>query len=236
MLNIAYAPGDAQLAERLQQDLTQAGLDVHNPLLLVLVSSDSVRDVSVRQAVASAADQGHVVALLLVQNVALPDAWRGYRRTKLPEDYNVNTLRVFINRADVSPGKRRTNNRLLLGALLLVLLIVGVSAWAIATDVVAFPVEEYMTENAAREQMIQELVFPTLDAWQPRTTEDAINFPLTVEAANTRNAPLLMMTATALPRDRQATLDAQATAADLTITARAQATETPAPMAGTSVN
>ena len=227
MLNIAYAPGDAQLAERLQADLAQAGLDIHNPMLIVLVSSDAVHDTSVRQAVAQAQDQGHVIVLFIVQNVALPDAWKPYRRMKLSDDYRINTLRVFINRADVSPTKRRTNNRLLLGALVGVVLFVGISMLAIASDVVAFPVEEYMTENAAREQMVQELVFPTLDAWQPRTTEDAINFPMTVEAANTRNAPLLIMTATALPRDRQATLDAQATAADLTLTAQASASPTP---------
>jgi hypothetical protein len=86
---------------------------------------------------------------------------------------------------------------------------------------IGMPVDEFSTEAAIQEAMIETLTFPTLDPLMPRTTQDAENFPLTVEAANTRNAPLLMMTATALPGHLQATQAAIATAADMTSTARA---------------
>lgn len=221
MLNIAYAPNDVQLAERLQHDLSSAGVQLENHMLIVLVTPDSVADQSILQAVQRADEEGQVIVLFLVRQALLPDSWKRYRRFALRDNYRVPPMRVFLNRADVSPGKRRRNNRWLAAAAIIIVVMVGISMWAIAGDIVAFPVEEYMTENAERAEMIQDLVAPTLEAWQPRTTEDAINFPMTVEAANTRNAPLLIMTATALPRDRQATLEAQATAADLTATARA---------------
>jgi hypothetical protein len=58
-----------------------------------------------------------------------------------------------------------------------------------------------------------------LNGLQPRSTEDAINFPETVEAASTRDRIFLIETATQLPVNQQATAEANNAAATGTISA-----------------
>jgi hypothetical protein len=138
--------------------------------------------------------------------------------------YHNNTIKSAQRRASGGQTTRRRNT--LIGTILLVLVMLSFTASVIglATGYIGVPLDEFSTEAAIQNGMIETLIFPTLDPLMPRTTQDAENFPLTVAAANTRNAPLLMMTATALPRNQQATQAAFMTIEAATSTARAEAT------------
>ena len=65
---------------------------------------------------------------------------------------------------------------------------------------VAFPVAEYNEEATFQAQWIDGLIRETLEAVQPRSTEDALNFAATHEAAPTRLFYYIRETATALAR------------------------------------
>lgn len=222
MLNITYAPDDADLAERMQQDLTTANETFDANILIVLVSPASVRDKSVLKTISASRSYNHIILPVMVSRTELPDALSKLETVDLTKGYQFNTVMTALRRAVTGQDTRRRNRRI--GWILLALVLISfiVSIMSIMTGVVGVPVDEFATENAIQESMIETLTFPTLDPLMPRTTQDAENFPLTVEAANTRNAPLLMMTATALPHNLQATQDAIATSAAMTSTARAE--------------
>lgn len=227
MLTIAFRAADEARAKQLQADISRSGLDLHTPMLLVLVTPAALQDADVQQAIANAQQGGKTILVpVILQTTDLPAALQTASAFDMTGRYRPRALVYHLRRLDVGEARVRTNNRFFVYLFVLVMLVFGAGLFGIMSGMVAFPVEEYEAENTQRARMIQELVEPTLNAWQPRTTEDALNFPMTVEAANTRNAPLLILTATALPRNRQATLDAQATAADATAAAL---TGTPAP-------
>lgn len=225
MLNITYAVNDTDLAERMQRDLAAADLRPEHPILIVLVSPEANADRTVIGAIQQSLSEGHLVVPVLVRQAPLPEPLQGYKALTMTGTYSASRLIQTIRRADLNPNRLRNNRRVLLALAVVVLVIFGISLASIGSGVIAFPEEEYATENARRNQQIETLVFPTIDAFLPRSTEDALAFPATVEAANTRNAPLLILTATAQHEQRQATDSAIATAADLTATARANATQ-----------
>jgi hypothetical protein len=222
MLNITYAPDEANLAERIQQDLAATNETLNGNILIVLVSPASVQDKTVLKAIHAARSDKHIILPVMVSRTALPDVLAQLETVDFTKGYQLDTLLTALRRAIAGHSTRRKN--LLIGAVLLVLILISFTAsiYGLMTGIVGVPVDEFSTEAAIQESMIETLVFPTLDPLMPRTTQDAENFPMTVEAANTRNAPFLMMTATALPRNLQATQDAIATAAVMTSTASAE--------------
>jgi hypothetical protein len=222
MLNITYAPDDADLAERIQKDLTTANETLDGNILIVLVSPTSVQDKSVLKAINSARSDNHIILPVMVSRTDLPDTLKQFETVDLTKGYQFSTLLAGMRRAIAGQDTRRKNMRIAWVLLALITLSFVASIVGLMTGMVGVPVDEFNTEAAIQESMIETLTFPTLDPLMPRTTQDAENFPMTVEAANTRNAPLLMMTATALPLNLQATQDAIATAADMTSTARAE--------------
>lgn len=225
MLNITYAVNDSDLAERMQRDLAQANMRSENPMLIVLVSPESNADNTVRETIQQALANKEVVLPIIVREAPLPDALKNHRALNLSQKYKSQRLIQFVRRANLTQAQVRNNRLILLVLGVVVLVMFGISLASIGAGVIAFPEEEYATENALRNQQIETLVYPTIDAFLPRSTEDALAFPATIEAANTRNAPLLSLTATGIHEQRQATDSAIATAADLTATARAVATE-----------
>ena len=226
MLQITYSPADAGIAGKMQQDLSRANFQPEQAVLIVLLSPNSVTDSEVLNAVEHALSQDTLIVLVLLQKCTVPDMLRRYKHIDLTDGYDSQKFMYRVRRALVEHRTKWANRRLLIGLLLIVIFVFSVAVWSISTGIIAFPKDEFATENALQQQMIETYTYPTLNPLMPRTTEDALAFPRTVEAANTRNAPLLRATASALPRDRQATQDAIATSADLTLTARAEATQT----------
>jgi len=65
---------------------------------------------------------------------------------------------------------------------------------ALGGGVIAFPTQEYATIDVEVTLTIQAYI----DELLPRSTQDAVNFPSTLEAAPTRLEPLLREAATAV--------------------------------------
>ena len=94
---------------------------------------------------------------------------------------------------------RRANRRALIVIASIAALMFGIAVVAMVNGFVAFPVAEYNEEATFQSLWIDGLIRETLEQVQPRTTEDALNFPATHEAAPTRLYLYIRETATALP-------------------------------------
>ncbi len=230
MLNITYAPNDAETAEQMQADLAEANLNLVNHILLVLMTPDALADDGVQNAIRLARKEGHRIALVLLRPTDLPPSLQDLPTLNLSSGYNTRRLTRFVLRADLEAQVRRANTRVLFYLVAAVVLVFVASIWALTTGVVAPPDDEFATENAIIDNQIQTITFPTLDAFQPRTTQDALDFPATASALQEENEdiyPFLVGTATALPANQNATQNAIATSAVQTQAAR-DAAATPA--------
>lgn len=210
MLTLAYIQKDAALAARLQKDLEAAGQTVTADLqpglaniLIVLVSPTSVTDTAVKASIVQALDNTQHIIPVLTAPTVLPKMIDHLQPLDFSTGYPFSTLTEQIAILS-APGARlplkvrtpsvNARNR-------------GTAVWLVIFAVISFivgivlvgfygiqaPREEYNgvdTEVAATVQMY-------LRTNIPRSTEDAINFPATVQAAPTSQRPFLVETATA---------------------------------------
>jgi hypothetical protein len=185
----------------------------------------------VQQAIRLARKEGHRIALVMLRPTDLRDSLKDLPQLNLSSGYNLKRLTRFVLRADLEAQVRRANNRVLFYLVAAVVIVFAGSIWALTSGVVAPPADEFATENALIDSQIETITFPTLDAFQPRTTQDALDFPATADALQEDNEdiyPFLIGTATALPANQQATQNAIATSAVQTQAARdAEATPEP---------
>ena len=203
MILITFAPAQAELAQDIRGDLAGApGAD--QQLLIVLVTRESLADAFVQAEIEAARQRGdRILPLQLDEGAALPvdlpkslpalDFRGGYQREQL--------LSTILSAADKDESRRRANRRALLaiGALSALMF-----AWAIAgigSGTIAFPVDEYNEEATLQAEWIDGLVSETLEAAQPRSTADALNFAATFAAAPTRLHFYIRGTATALAQE-----------------------------------
>ena len=203
MIRITYSEEQTALAERIRDDLAET-VPESPPLLIVLASAASNADPVVQAEIASGLAAGERILPILADAAELPPALanrpaldfsRGYRRERLLSE---------VARATRSrPELRRANRRALLVIGLLAALMFGVAIVAMVGGIVAFPVAEYNEEATFQAQWIDGLIRETLEAVQPRTTEDAQNFAATHEAAPTRLFYYIRETATALAAEQE---------------------------------
>jgi hypothetical protein len=211
MLSMTYAAADQALAARLTDDLKKRGESIaplstdRQQVLLALLSPASVKDATVEAAIAQALDNGqHVVALQTAAVDKLPKLIDHLTPLDFSTGYPLDTLlqRVEQARSKTAPlplkvltPKTRQRNRnwgiwltiLVLGWFIIGLIAVGVFQ-------IQVPQEEYNTVATFEAATVQFILLPN----QPRTTQDAVSFPITVTAAPTHQRPLLIGTATAL--------------------------------------
>lgn len=217
MLNITCASADIKLAEQMQRDLTRVSFKMEHAYLLVLVSGASKDDAAVQQAIQDAQQQQRIVPILL-DNTPIPDTLTKFPVVDFRSGYRRGTLVQHLRRLELGEERLKGNRRIFGFMAFIVLIMFTASLLAISGGLVAFPQDEYATEQAQEDAMIATLVYPTLAGLQPRTTDEAANFPATVEAASTRDRAFLRGTATALPANIHATLDSIATSAAMTVT------------------
>ncbi len=227
MLNITFATQDTDKANALRDLLANAtDLALEQPLLIVLASRVSMADETVQAAVAQAKAQGTHIAVLKLDNTPVPSGLGELPPLDIAKDLNAKRIVAYLNRADLGRA-RLQRSRLLLGWLMVaIVLMFGVALWSISSGRVAFPIDEFATQNAFAEQQIQFYAMPTLEQWMPRNTQDALTFDATVDAVPTRFLIYLLQTATAIPKSVSATQQAIATAAAMTAAAL---TATPTP-------
>jgi len=224
MLNITYAASDQKTAEQIQSDLSQAGLRLENEMLIVLITPESVKDAAVQSDISQAQDAGTIIVPVILEKTTLPDTLKKERTLDLSKKYDKNRLIAFIRRSDITKDRVVNNRRLLLvvgGAALLMFVI---SLASISANIVAFPVDEYSTENAIRDAQVATLVAPDIELVRPRTTDDAVNFQSTLDAVQNEDLlPFIIGTATAIPEQLQSTNEARMTQAYSTEAAQTQA-------------
>jgi hypothetical protein len=221
MLNITFNEKDRELAERIQRDLQSSPVKFSQSYNIVVVNSASLKDDEVNSAIAQSQQKGEQLVALMLEDVALPASLKDALQVDCKDGYRARKLNAALRRHEVGAERVSRNNIFLAAFAVLSILIFSTALISIATGTVAFPVSEYATEDAANQALIDKFMRPTLEAFQPRSTMDAENFPATVEAAQTRVAPFLVQTATALPQSLNATqsaIEEAATATSMALT------------------
>lgn len=200
MIHITYAADQKALAERIRDDLSGA-FESPPPLLIVLVSAASNQDPVVVAEIARARQNGAQLLPILTENVALPEALAYEKSLNFATGYQRDSLLRRLAQLTMTNTEARQANRralLVIGAIALVMF--GLAIIGMLSGLVAFPVAEYNEEATFQSLWIDGLIRETLEYAQPRSTEDALNFAATLEAAPTRLYNYARGTATALPR------------------------------------
>jgi hypothetical protein len=230
MLNISYTPKDAKTAEAMQKDLAAASPRLEHSILLVLLNTEALADKELLKAIESAKNANHVIAPVLLEKVTLPSQLQGLATLDFSRAYDKDKLIGFVKSADLSEDVKMRNRRLFFYVAGAALLVFVLSIASLATGLIVPPNDEFATENALQDAQIETVVAPELDELRPRTTEDALNFPATVEAARRNIRPLLIGTATAIPLENQVATEAyltQAIEVSTTIAEQTRAASTP---------
>jgi len=218
MLHITYAPDDSALANRLKTDLQAAGYPINGDLplepdhlLIALLSPTGWANAAVQAAVFRALDNSQHIIPVLAGMDALPKVIDHLTPMDFTSDYRIDLLKGEIDRLSapdaprpmraLTPNVRRANRRIgcWLLALTAIWFIVGVIL--VGFFGVQAPQDEYNSVATFAQATINVYVRRNL----PRTTEDAVNFMLTVQAAPTAQRPLLIATATRLAGGKSAT-------------------------------
>jgi hypothetical protein len=200
MISITYSADQKALAEQIRDDLAAAGMQPAHPVLIVLVSEQSNADPSVQQEIEAEKTRCHTIIPILTESVALPASLDDYKPLNMTSGYKSKTLftrlsQSTMTRTDVATANRRA--MIVIGIIALVMF--GFAIVGIMGGVVAFPVKEYNEEATYEAEWVNGLIYETLEAAQPRTTQDAENFDATLEAVPTRVYLFIRETATALP-------------------------------------
>ncbi len=200
MIHITYAAEQKALAERIRDDLSGA-FESPPPLLIVLVSAASNQDPVVTAEIARARRNGAQLLPILAENVALPEALAYEKPLNFSAAYQRDSLlRRLAQLTMTNKEARQANQRALLVIGAIALLMFSLAIIGMLSGLVAFPVAEYNEEATFQSLWIDGLIRETLEYAQPRSTEDALNFAATLEAAPTRLYNYARGTATALPR------------------------------------
>ncbi len=200
MIRITYSTDQQPLAEQISADLANA-VQPAEPLLIVLVSRQSKADPHVQAEIEKTLAEGARILPILTENSAPPPALADQRPLDFSAGYQrAQLLRRLEQAAMARADIRRANRRALVLIGGIALLMFGIALIAIASGTVAFPVDEYNEEATYQAEWVNGLIRETLSQVQPRTTEDALNFPATHEAAPTRLYLYIRETATALPK------------------------------------
>lgn len=200
MIRITYAREQKPLALQIRDDLSDT-FRLSRPLLIVLVSRQSIADTHVQAEIETArANRLHIVPVL-TEKIAPPASLGSQRPLDFSGGYDRERLLRHLEGAAMTPADiRRANRRALIVIGGIALLMFGIALIAIASGFIAFPVEEYNEEATYQAEWVNGLIRETLERAQPRSTADAFNFPATHEAAPTRLYLYIRETATALPK------------------------------------
>ncbi|MCA0458655.1 MAG: hypothetical protein LCI00_32160 [Chloroflexi bacterium] len=215
MLTLVYNPQDAALAQRVMQDLKAQGfafkesLTAEKGMILLAVTSPAANDdATVQNVVIQAFDNNQHVVLLTAQPAPIPKIMNHLRVFDFSSSYPLPALAehlLFLASPEagsplkVLTPKTRAKNRgigIWLTILVLVWFVVGLVVVGVFR--IQAPVEEYNTVETEYAATVASIVQQNL----PRSTEEAENFPATVQAVTTAQRPVLIQTATALVAPR----------------------------------
>lgn len=196
-MTIIYAPSDAALAERIENDF-RGQLE---SVVVLLVSPEANNHPQVQSALNAALDANRRVIPVLVRPAALPRPVEHLAALDFTAGYAADQLRAGLERAAsdfhmkvLTPAVRSSNRRtgLIFGLMALVMFLMGL--YLVGVVGIRFPEREYGLVET--EIILTRDYF--IDQALPRTTEEAANFQATVDAARPTLRPLLVATATAV--------------------------------------
>jgi len=216
MLNITFHESDRQLANTISRDLQALPFTLSNQYLIVIAGDPALKDGAVHEAVFDAREANKTVIVLQMTQTALPVDWQDVIVVDAKSGYRARRLTAVIRQLEVGEQRISRNNQYLFVGLVVTGIVFAAAIIGVASGTVVFPQEEYATENAANLNMIETFAAPTIEYLLPRSTEDAMQFEATFDAAPTRVRVYLALTATAMPADMQATQEAFSTRVFLT--------------------
>lgn len=218
MLYITYAPEDAALATRLKTDLEKAGYPVQetlaagmNNILIAVLSNNGWANTVVQENIYRALDNSQHIIPVLSGMTALPKLIDHLAPIDFTSAYPFDTLKAEVTRLSspdaahpmraLTPNVRRANRRIGYWLFGLTFFWFVVALILVGYYKIQAPTEEYNSIATFAQATINVYVGRNL----PRTTEDAINFPMTIQAAPTAQRPLLIATGTRLAGGKSAT-------------------------------
>jgi len=207
MITLISTPADAALAGRIREDLRAGGYSVgdasdgHNDTLIILVSPASNDDGQVQWALNNALDHNVRVLPVLAAPAELPKLIDHLEALDFSENYDGAALREHLTAQKrlplkvLTPAARKSNRRIGLWVALLALLWFLIGLYEVG--VVHIQDGQQIDENTADAIDIERVrLFVATNL--PHSTEDALNFPSTVQAAPPPQRPLLIATGTAM--------------------------------------
>ena len=211
MITVINAPGDNDLAARIRQDLQAAGYTTGEQvqagtghLLVMVLSPEGSSDPAVTQAMIEALDNNQHIIPVLAKPAPVPKLIDHLAVLDFSQQYDAEALRNYAAALTapgagrpmtvITPKVQRANRRIGLWLAGLAIIWFIVALILVGVFRIQAPVEEYNTVDTLEAATVQVVVGRNL----PRTTEDALNFPLTLQAAPTAQRPLLITTATAM--------------------------------------
>jgi hypothetical protein len=209
MLHISYAPEDAQLANRIESDLKAAGYEVSadpprgvGHVFIPIVSPAGNASATVQANIIHALDDGQHIIPVLAKRIQPPKLIQHLSGVDYSDDYDFALLRNMVQAATapdagrplkvLTPTVRAANRRIgvWLAALVLLWFIVGIVL--VGFFGIQAPREEYNSIDTIVAVTVQAILSDNL----PRTTDEAANFPATLEAVPSAQLPFLIGTAT----------------------------------------
>lgn len=209
-VTVINSPEDVALAERIRADLQAANITLHESLpsardaLLVIVLSAG-DDVNTQKAIIAALEnQQHILLVKGSAQARPPRLIDHLQPLDFSQSYDTGSLLARVRdlaRPDappplavLTPARQAANRRAgyIIAGIALFMFIIALLLIALA-DLEA-PAAEY---NAIETEIILTRNY-FIDNDLPRTTEQAANFPVTLDAAPTRSRDLLIATATAI--------------------------------------
>lgn len=210
-LVLTYSPQDANLAGRLEKDLQAANFTVQpvlsgerRDILIALISPAGSVDQSVQNTIIQALDNGQHIIPLLIGPAMLPKLINHLKSLDFGQGYPLNALLdriAAVSSPDaglplkvLTPSARRKNSSTAYWLAILAVIWFVIGIVAVGVFGIQMPADEYNNVDTEVAATINVYVDQNL----PRSTEDAINFPATIQAAPTAQRPFLIATATAM--------------------------------------
>ncbi len=218
MLRVLYNATDARLASRIESDLRGAGYELlpadqgmtSGDVLIPILSPAAQREDVMLDAIYAALDRGQHVLPVIAQPVELPRTIDHLAVLDFSEAYDFAALKANVDAAQspdarlplkvLTPTTRRANRAAGLVIALIVLFMFLISLYAIGVLKIQMPQEEFNAVDTEAAMTRDAIAAPELEVYGqllPRSTEDAANYPATLQAVPTVYRPLMALTATA---------------------------------------
>ena len=198
MAKIIYAAQDGELAARIEQDVQVLDEDT-SKVSVVILSPRAVDDSTIQIAIANVLDRGQRVIPVMAAPTPLPQLIEHIAPVDFSEGYHFEALRARLIDAGTpikvrTPNVRTANRRIVYVLVALAVLWFLIALIFVGGGVIRRPDDEY---NAVETEIILTRNY-YVDSNLPHTTQEAAEFPSTIQAVPTALRPILSATATAV--------------------------------------